>query len=66
METQKGDEHWNYYLHGKFMAKPKPCLPGNFVHLWDMNGMFKVHEVSLTGFVIHKSGRAYDYFMGSL
>jgi len=45
---------WYYYSSGVLVKKKKPCVPGNQVHISDMEGCFTVMDVKIDHFVVIK------------
>jgi hypothetical protein len=46
---------WYYYIDKTLIKKKKPCLPGNQIHLHNLNGCYMVHHVEVDGFYILKN-----------
>lgn len=46
---------WYYYYGNKLIKKPKPCLPGNYIHIHKWDGCYYVEEASARGFTIKKN-----------
>jgi hypothetical protein len=49
---------WYYKIGNELIKKRKPCVPGNQVHISDMDGCFTVHHVTLNYFVVCKNREA--------
>jgi hypothetical protein len=46
---------WYYKIEGELIKRKKPCMNGNYVHLKNRNGCYKVHSVHLRYFTIMKN-----------
>ena len=49
-----------YYWTDKLVKEPKPCMPGNKVHIKKWDGCYTVHNVYLTHFTIMKNRILYN------
>lgn len=51
----KKNNPWYYILNGELIKEKKPCLDGDKVHIYSLEGCFNVIEVYLSFFTITKN-----------
>lgn len=54
-QNVKIDNPWYYYIGTEIIKKRKPCLTGDYVHLKNLTGCYKVYCTSIRSFVIMKN-----------
>lgn len=55
-----GNNPWYYLYNGNLVKEKKLCMPGDQVHLNNMEGCFTVHYVYATNFVVMKNRKLVD------
>jgi hypothetical protein len=48
---------WYYYYLYELIKKKKPCLPGEYIHVHNWQGCYKVYYVNAYKFTIKKNGK---------
>lgn len=43
---------WYYKINGNLIKKKKPCLNGDYVHIKNFTGCYRVHSVNLDHFTV--------------
>lgn len=57
MQFRQNPSPWYYIVNGVLIKKPKPIMPGDYVHIHRWEGCYKVYRVNLVRFEIRKAGK---------